>query len=30
MAHQTKTEPGIIGYLLIVAIFVSVAGPALI
>ena len=29
MTHQIKTEPGIVGYLLILAIFVALAGPAL-
>ena len=30
MTHQFKSEPGMIGYLLILVIFVSLAGPALI
>ena len=30
MAHQIKSEPGMIGYLLILVIFASIAGPALI
>jgi hypothetical protein len=29
MRHQPQTEPGIVGYLLILVIFVSVAAPAL-
>ena len=29
MTHQDKTEPGLVGYLLILVIFVGMAGPAL-
>jgi hypothetical protein len=29
MRYQTKTEPGIVGYLLILAIFLAIAAPAL-
>jgi hypothetical protein len=29
MTHQTKTEPGLIGYLLILVIFAAITVPAL-
>jgi hypothetical protein len=29
MTHQTKTEPGLIGYLLILVIFAAITAPAL-
>lgn len=29
MTHQFKTEPGMVGYVLILVIFLAFAGPAL-
>ena len=29
MTHQDKTEPGLVGYLLILVIFIGMAGSAL-
>jgi hypothetical protein len=29
MTHQDETEPGLVGYLLILVIFIGMAGPAL-